>query len=135
MLLRCDNVVSKVLTLKMNRYNDMSDTYSEYFIRLDKNDTRHTEIVITECLEVLRAVGLNGIEMEVDKNQGILFISLYPDIIQKQLSENGKQSGRPRKPISTDKNTIKSMIEQYGAEQTAKELGIRKKTMYRRLSE
>lgn len=113
----------------------MSDTYTEYFIRIDKTDTNHTELVIAEYLDTLRSVGLNGVEMEVDKGQGVLFISLYPDIIQKQLSERGKQTGRPRKPIAADRETIKDMIEQYGAEQAAKQLGISKKTMYRRLSE
>ena len=113
----------------------MDETYAEYFIRIDKTDIRHSEIVIEECLNTLCSLGLKGIEMEVNKEQSVLYISLYPDIIQKQLSENGKQAGRPRKAVHVDKDTIKNMIEQYGAEATAKKLGISKKTMYRRLSE
>lgn len=111
------------------------DTYVEHFIRLNKDDIKHTELVILQCLDTLRSVGLQGVEMEVNQEQGILYISIYPDILERQLTTAGKQSGRPRKPILADKESIRDMIDTYGAEETAKKLGISKKTLYRRLAE
>lgn len=113
----------------------MNDTYSEHFIKIDKTDLKHTGLVVKEIMNNLQSIGISGIELEVNEQRGTLFVSLYPDILQKQLTEKGKSTGRPRKKIQADKDTIRNMIELYGAERAADELGVSKKTLYRRLSE
>lgn len=108
--------------------------YEEYFIRIDEKETGHAKSVVTEFLETLQSIGLDGLDMEVDEKQNVVFISVYPDIIKQRLRESGKVVGRPRKLIPVDNETIRSMIQRDGAEMAARQLGVSKKTMYRRLN-
>lgn len=109
----------------------MDGLYDEYWMKVDQADLKHTGIVVAAITQELKDIGLNGLELELDSEKGVLFVGVYPDIIQQQLA--GGPTGRPRLKIDVDRDTIREMVDQYGANQAAAMLGISRRTLFRRL--